>query len=453
MTTEPKSTPAGDQISWLKAHYFADPQKHLQLQAGDALLEPGQLNTRLFLILEGALLGYLEQSDGQRYEIFHSGPDNLVGVYSFFSPGHSSYSHVIAGEPTVVAYLDAQDVSPGSPGYAAFAEKILPIVVDEIYLRQLLASRLAIEREDTLKQLAQMEQLAALGQMAAGLAHELNNAVGVIQRSAAWTISRLREYIAQKDQTGLFPFFIRGLDTGSLLSSAEVRQRRQHLEEHYNLDSNTAKNLAKTGLTDQELTQFGSQLPQLAERIYYYFEMGRVLNDMAHAAEHATRVVQSVHQLGVASRIQPIPTDLNDTIRQALQLLSGPLETVILDLQLGTLPPVTVNPSDWVQVWVNLIKNAAEAMAGVPDQEGHLLVRSSVKRNKIFISIADNGPGIPAAIQDKIFQPNVTTKVDGLTFGLGLGLAIVQKIVTTYRGGITLDSKPGNTVFTVWLPV
>jgi hypothetical protein len=71
----------------------------------------------------------------------------------------------------------------------------------------------------------------------------------------------------------------------------------------------------------------------------------------------------------------------------------------------------------------------------------------------VTVSITDNGPGIPENLRDKIFQPSFTTKKEGLSFGLGLGLSIVQKIVETYRGGISVESRPGRTTFTVQIPV
>jgi signal transduction histidine kinase len=67
--------------------------------------------------------------------------------------------------------------------------------------------------------------------------------------------------------------------------------------------------------------------------------------------------------------------------------------------------------------------------------------------------VEDNGPGIPKSLRQKIFQPNVTTKVNGLTFGLGLGLSIVQRIVESYNGEISVESEEGKTTFTVNIPI
>ncbi|MEL7121021.1 MAG: ATP-binding protein, partial [Bacteroidota bacterium] len=123
-----------------------------------------------------------------------------------------------------------------------------------------------------------------------------------------------------------------------------------------------------------------------------------------------------------------------------------------LDLQLEELPRIKANKKDWIEVWVNLIKNAVEALNSHQIQNPKITVASKYLGAHICVSITDNGPGIPQSLQSKIFRPNVTTKVNGLTFGLGLGLSIVQKIVQSYSGEIELQSKPWHTEFLVRIP-
>lgn len=437
---------------WLRERFFSNPDKCIVLQPGEALLHPGQYNMRLYMVVEGLLVGSITNNEGHTYEIFRSGPGKLVGAYSFFATSHTSYSSVIAEEPTRVAYIDREAFREGAEDYEAFSEHVLTAVVEEIYQRQLQAHELTIQREEAMQRLATMEKLAALGQMAAGLAHELNNAIGVIFTSAEWLKERTREYFSEKDTNGMFPFFEVGLQSGITLSSAEVRQRARTLETLFHLNQNQAKNLAKTGISDEKLMRFGKELPQYLDRITYYFETGRVLNDMLHASEHAAKVVASVQQLGAATRNKPQPTNLNNTIHGALALLKNLTKSVQLDLRLHELPDISVNSSDWVQVWINLLKNALESMLIANTPKPRLLVQSTTEEGWIIIQVEDNGPGIPENLLPHIFQPNVTTKVEGLTFGLGVGLSIVQRIVETYHGKIEVVSQPGQTIFTVKIP-
>jgi len=442
-------------IEWLKKNYFSDPARQRQLKKGEILLHPGQFNDSLFLVREGLVAGHIQHGDGQQFEIFRSGRDNLIGAYSFFSDTHYSYATVRAEEATVVSFLTHKDLE-GDDGFAygEFAIRMLPVVVDEIYIRQLLAHRMSIENQQTMQRLHQAEKLATLGQLAAGLAHELNNALGVILRKSEWLSDRLSEYIREKDSRGLYPIFEKGLTEGQPLASTEVRRRKRALEKEFGLRPNVAKSLAKLGATDQQIDEYRHALPEVAARANYYYETGLALHDMLIAARHATKVVQSVRELGVATRTQPIPTDIDQTLREALNLLDETLRPFRVGVQLsGALPVISANPSDWVQVWVNLIKNAAEALEDAKTPQPLITAHSEKRNDTILVSITDNGPGIPEALQEQIFQPNFTTKKEGLSFGLGLGLSIVQKIIETYRGSISVESRPGNTTFRVIIPI
>jgi signal transduction histidine kinase len=117
-----------------------------------------------------------------------------------------------------------------------------------------------------------------------------------------------------------------------------------------------------------------------------------------------------------------------------------------------SLPRIGVYPSELNQVWTNLIDNAVSAMAGT----GTLTIRTAGRavsgRDGIAIEFADTGPGVPEEIRERIFEPFFTTKPVGE--GTGLGLDISWRIVVNkHHGDLRVDSAPGNTRFTVWLPL
>jgi signal transduction histidine kinase len=140
--------------------------------------------------------------------------------------------------------------------------------------------------------------------------------------------------------------------------------------------------------------------------------------------------------------------DIVKTLETTLTILNHKLKrgvTVVRDYQKI---PLLVNSfgSELNQVWTNLIDNAIDAMGG----KGELRVRAYRDAECVVVEIGDNGPGISAAVEPHIFEPFFTTK--GVGEGTGLGLDTVQRIVRKHRGTIQVDSKPGDTRFSVWLP-
>jgi hypothetical protein len=180
--------------------------------------------------------------------------------------------------------------------------------------------------------------------------------------------------------------------------------------------------------------------------------MGTTLHDMSLAAGLAAHVVKSVKALASQSALRDMKVDVNESIKEALALLSSPLRKIELKLALAPLPTIAANKGDLVQVWSNLIKNAIEAISNAGAQNGQIKIESKTHGKHLIVHIQDNGPGVPKENLPKIFQPSFTTKEKGLNFGLGLGLTIVESIVTSYNGEIAVKSKPGETIFTVKLP-
>jgi len=145
--------------------------------------------------------------------------------------------------------------------------------------------------------------------------------------------------------------------------------------------------------------------------------------------------------------------NVNQTLYEALALLKSLLRNVKVEIKTDEIPGTFANAGQLVQVWVNLIKNAYESLAQSNIKDPTLWIKTSFKDKNLIVRIIDNGPGIPKELQSQIFQPNVTTKVGGLEFGLGLGLTIVLRIVSGHDGDIKISSKPGKTEFKILLPI
>jgi signal transduction histidine kinase len=437
-------------IEWLKNAYFSDPGRRIRLAPGAVLLQQDQHNERLFFVIEGTLRGYLNYGSEESFEAFRSTPNHFLGVYSFFSHTHKSYSTVVAETDCELAYIEGDQADLEG---ASFAEHFLPVVVEEIYMRQLLTQRMTIQNQKTTRKLFHAEKMATLGQLAAGLAHELNNAVGVIARQGEQLAAWAEDMVRNDHDAGALHLFQKGLLQGSTLSTADQRRRRRDLEERFDLPAAMARQAAAAGLDDADIAALGKDPAEKLARFFPYFEAGLAFHDLNAAALHASQVVRSVKELGVANHSTRMVTDVAETIRQAAMLLKDPLKGIALDLQLAPGLSLEANPGELVQVWVNLIKNACEALQGQGRRNPAIRISAAREGHTACVTITDNGPGIPPDLLPHIFQPDVTTKVEGLSFGLGLGLSILQKIVDNLRGKVEVSSRPGATVFTVKLPM
>ncbi len=142
-------------------------------------------------------------------------------------------------------------------------------------------------------------------------------------------------------------------------------------------------------------------------------------------------------QANIIEGIETVLTLYQNQLKQGVELVR----------RYENLPSVLCYPDELNQVWTNLIHNALQAM----DYKGTLAIVAMVKENNILIQITDNGEGIPLDIQSKIFEPFFTTKPAGE--GSGLGLDIVKKIIAKHEGTIDVESVPGETTFTVSLPI
>ncbi len=291
--------------------------------------------------------------------------------------------------------------------------------------------------------------MATLGQLAAGLAHELNNAVGVLQRNTEWLVQAFENLISDKQQLDVFTTT---LQEGLPFSTSKLRERRKALEQRLDLSEKFAKQLAKTNLSEDQITKLIKENSASLERISLLSETGFVLHDMRLAAEHSTHVVQSVRELGFSNSGKMVLTSIPETINKALALVKSLLQNIRVEVSHTSPANIVANAGDLVQMWLNLIKNACESMKTNNVANPTLSIEITEDETYYNINVGDNGPGIPNEAMSKVFEPNFTTKIKGLNFGLGLGLSIVKKIVTDYKGNISVTSTALETHFIVQLP-
>ena len=268
--------------------------------------------------------------------------------------------------------------------------------------------------------LFQQEKLASIGQLAAGIAHEINNPLNFIkinfvtqQGNIADILSILNEYRA----------FTKQIDTNTVYSSE--LQKLHSIEQDLDLDT-------------------------------LLVEIPQIFTESQGGFERITTIINSMRNFSYKHAIdEKVLFDMNKGIRDTLIISRNEYRYCAdIETDLKELPPVPCNPEQMNQVFLNLIINGAHAIASQKRAtNGKIRIATWIDSTAVYCSIADDGPGIPLEVQKHIFEPFFTTKKPGI--GTGLGLSISYDIIAhKHHGTLTVDCPhEGGTVFTITIPL
>lgn len=273
------------------------------------------------------------------------------------------------------------------------------------------------ELKESQAQLVHAEKMSSLGELVAGISHEINTPLWYLLSNATLLKERLEHF----DQFAA--------EAGRLLE--QLRNGRQDREAF----------VASLRAMDRQLNQEGLR-DDLEESV-------DLVGDSIEGLEQLAEMAQSLKDFSRLDRATVGEFNVNDGLDKSLLIAKNVLKhKVTVEKDYADVPTVRCAPSQINQVFLNLIKNAADAIEG----EGTITLSTRHEDGHVRVSIADTGSGIPEDVMAKIRDPFFTTKEVGQ--GTGLGLSIVDKIITAHMGELVIESEPGRgSVFTVKLPV
>ncbi|MEO1514461.1 MAG: tetratricopeptide repeat protein [Bacteroidota bacterium] len=270
------------------------------------------------------------------------------------------------------------------------------------------ADQLLVEKEAVQQQLIQSEKMATIGQLTAGIAHEINNPIN---------------FIASNTQA--------------------LQQDFEELDELLHIVDEIERQSRKEGLV-QLLIQKG----QSTDVALLREEIGQLLQSIRHGTDRTKSIVDSLRNFSRSTNEHYEEANIHEALDSALLILGSQLNEIELHKKYASLPPVNCQLNKLSQVFLNIINNGIQAM----EQKGVMHIRTQSDGKRASIYIQDDGHGMSADIQTRIFDPFFTTKAAGK--GTGLGLAISQNIIRAHGGQIEVKSEEGKgTTFIIHLPL
>jgi signal transduction histidine kinase len=444
-----------DELGWLAEHGL-----EATYQTGEVLIRPGDRADAMVIMLEGVIEAR-QPAAQPGAPTFWARAGDITGVLPFSRM--TTYSRLtVAVCLTRILRIPVELVPEMLQRIPSLAAPLVGVLIDRVRL----FTRLAEQRH----------KLAALGRFAAGLTHELNNPASAARRGAADAADRL-------DRLGRLAGALAcaGVDPGVFADLDRLRERggRSRSDPHDDdaLDRSDAEEryaewlgdmgvrepwmaagtLADARLGPDELGPLLARLsaearPLALEYLEAHLSAAAALGTTQHATNRIAALVDAAKEHTQMDRTQDlVPVDVRTGLESTVALYAGRIEEKEIRVTCAfaePLPSVRGYPGSLNEVWAQLLANAMEAVeAGT----GTIAVRTREEPDHVIVEVADNGHGVPAELQDRVWEPFFTTRPGRHT---GLGLDIARRIVVDEHGGeIMLTSAPGDTCFAVRLPV
>lgn len=448
-------------VSEENLQWLLDNAEFLEYKEGTLLTEKDKPIDHLWLIFEGSGKFFLEDNGklNHYYTFENSEQSGGTGGLLPYSRMKTSPGFTYA-EGTVKVFLLHKD-------HFKELENRDPLLVEKLigYMTERARSFATLK--------IQNEKVSALGQIAAGIAHELNNpasAIGRISCELGKLIDKNYELTENLLRTGVKPEVITALkviasekefDVFAKLSLMEKMDKEDGISDWFSNNGlkefgNSSLTFAEAGITADDLVNIRNITDENSfQSVIHWFEnyitSQKLMTDLGNTSGRISALVEAIKVHVHMDRTNEMQKcDIHKNIEISLTLLNHKINDKNITVERHyspDLPPVDCYIGELNQVWTNLIDNAIHAM----DKKGTLTIETAHDENCLTVKIIDDGHGIPKAITPRIFDPFFTTKKVGE--GTGIGLDLVMRIVKQHNGTIKVNSDPGRTEFIVQIPI
>jgi len=438
-----------DQLDW-----FISQSTEVVLKAGDIFLQQGTPAVWMIIMLEGQM--QMRGALGGEAVTIPLEPGEITGLLPF--------------SRMKVAVLTGRALTDGR--ILKFPSAKFPELVQKMWeLAQRLVGQMSDRIRETTRWEQQVDRLASLGKLSAGLAHELNNPASAAKRATSllretmYRIKDAAQELGKHNLTDVQRAEIEKLEASFLkrdetpldtLATSDLEDQIDSLLRSHGQNDlwQLAADLARRGVKPEALESlFATMDADVARaalvRIAASVEIANLLIEIESSTTRISDLVRAIKEYTYMDQTTAQNVDIAKGLENTLTILNHKIKRGITVHREYEKIPLLVNSygSELNQVWTNIIDNAIDAMKGT----GELRIRTCRDDDCVVVEIGDNGPGIPPEVEPHIFEPFYTTK--GVGEGTGLGLDTALRIVKKHRGSIQVDSKPGNTRFQIFLPL
>ncbi|MGZ4311310.1 MAG: ATP-binding protein [Solirubrobacteraceae bacterium] len=437
---------------------WCDAAQLKDIPAGTVMAKQDETRTGLVLILQGTIEALVKDGSGDEPIGDHVAPTWMGAVPTLI--GGPSAVRMVARGDVRVAVIPPETFVDLVRAHLPVFQRVMAVIRP--------VTRRITERESN------RERLTALGTMSAGLAHELNNPASAARRAASDLADSLDVLTAT---VGLL------VESGIEREQAAVlvelqREAANRCANHVplsTLDAADAEDALTDALTDADVPEAwriaetlasGGIDPPFVARVahaagpataatlrWIAASLGarQLSAELRESTDRMSHLVKAIKAYAYMDRGEVVQVDVREGLETTLTLLKHKLKHTQIEVERDydpALPKITVRGAELNQVWTNLLDNAIDAVG----ESGHITITTRADGDCAEVDIADDGPGIPTEIRDRVFQPFFTTKEVGS--GTGLGLDTARRIVVDrHHGSLTLESRPGRTVFRARLPI